>query len=124
MNIREEKPRWISTDTAGNVTAIYLDGSVILLLEAGSFPGSLFSACRIWIKMEFRNISLPMAMNSSIARQDGKRFFSYRVRDRISDLPDIYKFSASDIKIGITDRSRNRIYLINSDGITLRRISP
>jgi hypothetical protein len=31
-------------------------------------------------------------------------------------MPDIYKFSSSDVKIGITDRSGNRIYLINSDG--------
>jgi hypothetical protein len=48
--------------------------------------------------------------------QDGSRLFSYRVREEISFMPDIYKFSASDVKIGITDRSRNRIYLINSDG--------
>ena len=33
MNIREEKPRWISTDTSGNVMAIYLDGSVSTLLN-------------------------------------------------------------------------------------------
>jgi len=38
------------------------------------------------------------------------------VKGSISEIPDIYKFSASDVKIGITDRTRNRIYLINSDG--------
>jgi hypothetical protein len=38
------------------------------------------------------------------------------VKERISEMPDIYKFSAGEIKIGITDRSRNRIYLINTDG--------
>jgi hypothetical protein len=52
----------------------------------------------------------------TVLHQDGKRLFSYRVKDRISGAPDIYKFSASDIKIGLTDQSRNRIYLINSDG--------
>jgi len=51
-----------------------------------------------------------------IVKQDGKRLYSFKVKDRISDVPDIYKFSASDVKIGITDRSRNRIYLVNSDG--------
>jgi hypothetical protein len=51
-----------------------------------------------------------------VLEQDGKRLFSYRVRGSISYMPDIYKFSASDVKIGITDHSRNRIYLINSDG--------
>jgi len=49
-------------------------------------------------------------------KQDGTRLFSYRVRGGISEMPDIYKFSAADIKIGLTDQSRNRIYLINSDG--------
>ena len=52
----------------------------------------------------------------SVLYQDGKRLFSYRVRGKISEMPDIYKFSASDVKIGISDRSRNRIYLVNSDG--------
>jgi len=51
-----------------------------------------------------------------VIRQNGKRLFSFKVKEQISDMPDIYKFSASDVKIGITDRSRNRIYLINSDG--------
>jgi hypothetical protein len=30
--------------------------------------------------------------------------------------PDIYKFSSTDIKIGITDRKQEKIYLINADG--------
>ncbi len=52
----------------------------------------------------------------NVLHQDGERLFSYRVREKIGVMPDIYKFSASDIKIGITDQPRNRIYLINSDG--------
>jgi hypothetical protein len=51
-----------------------------------------------------------------VFKQDGKRLFNYKVKGGISDMPDIYKFSSSDVKIGISDRSRNRIYLINSDG--------
>jgi hypothetical protein len=52
----------------------------------------------------------------NVFTQDGKSLFSFKVRDVISSRPDIYKFSASDVKMGITDRSRSRIYLINSDG--------
>jgi hypothetical protein len=52
----------------------------------------------------------------NVFQQDGERLFSFKVREKISHMPDIYKFSASDIKIGITDQSRNRIYLLNSDG--------
>ncbi len=115
MNIREERPRWISTDTAGNVRAIYLDGSVTNLLSREMSPDHFFS-------MEDMNRDgVPEYIfvdgdELDIVKQDGKRLFSFKVKDRISERPDIYKFSSSDIKIGITDRSRNRIYLINSDG--------
>ncbi len=115
MNIREERPRWISTDTAGNVRAIYLDGSVSSLLSREMSPDHFFS-------MEDMNRDgVPEYIfvdgdDLDIVKQDGKRLFSFKVKERISDRPDIYKFSSSEIKIGITDRSRNRIYLINSDG--------
>lgn len=115
MNIREERPRWISTDTSGSVTAIYLDGSVSRLLSREISPDHFFS-------MEDMNRDgIPEFIfvdgdKLDIVMQDGKRLFSFKVKGSISDMPDIYKFSASDVKIGITDRSRNRIYLINSDG--------
>lgn len=115
MNIREEKPRWISTDTSGNVFCVYLDGSVSLLLEQEASPDHFF------IMQDMDKDGIPEYLFAdgnelTVMHSDGKRLFSYRVRDRIRDLPDIYKFSTSDIKIGITDRTRNRIYLINSDG--------
>lgn len=115
MNIREEKPRWISTDTSGNVTAIYLDGSVSTLLKQE------ISSDHFFLMQDMDKDGIPEFIFTdgnelSVLRQDGKRLFSYRVRGKISEMPDIYKFSASDIKIGITDKPRNRIYLINSDG--------
>lgn len=115
MNIREERPRWISTDTSGSVRAIYLNGSVSSLLSREMSPNHFFS-------MEDMNrdgIPEYIFVNGDeleVVKQDGRRLFSYKVKERINERPDIYKFSASDIKIGITDRSRNRIYLINSDG--------
>ncbi len=115
MNIREEKPRWISTDTTGNVVCIYLDGSVSTLFEQDASSGHFFRMQ----DMDTDGVSdylFSEGNELSVIGQDGKRLFSYRVRGQISDMPDIYKFSASDIKIGITDRSRNRIYLINPDG--------
>lgn len=115
MNIREEKPRWISTDTSGNVMAIYMDGSVSRLLSREMLPDHFFS-------MEDMNRDgMPEFIFADgdeldIVGQDGKRLFNFKVKERISDMPDIYKFSTSDVKIGLTDCSRNRIYLINSDG--------
>ncbi len=115
MNIREESPRWISTDTSGSVVAIYQDGSVTSLLSRDMSPGHLF------FMEDFTRDGIPEYIfvdgdELDIVQQDGKRLFNYKVRGRISDRPDIYKFSASDVKIGICDRSKNRIYLINSDG--------
>ena len=115
MNIREERPRWISTDTAGNVVCVYLDGSVSTLLEQ-KISGDHFFKMQDMDKDGIPDYIFTEGNELSVLDQEGKRLFSYRVRGRISDMPDIYKFSASDIKIGITDRSRNRIYLINADG--------
>ena len=115
MNIMEESPRWISTDTAGNVVCIYADGTVSTLLEQKLPPDHLFRM------QDMDTDGVPEFIFAagdelSLLKQDGSRLFSYHVRGRISEMPDIYKFSASDIKIGITDQSRNRIYLINADG--------
>jgi hypothetical protein len=115
MNIREERPRWISTDTSGSVKAIYMDGSVSTLLPRQMSSGHYFTM------VDMTRDGIPEFIFADedeldVVGQDGTRLFNYKVKEHISDMPDIYKFSASDVKIGVTDRSRNRIYLINSDG--------
>jgi hypothetical protein len=115
MNIREAKPRWISTDTSGNIMAVYLDGTVSTLLSEEASTGHFFRL----EDMDSDGIPEFILAEGNVLKvtnQDGKRIFEYKVRNGISEMPDIYKFSASDVKIGITDRSRNKIYLINSDG--------
>ena len=115
MNIMEESPRWISTDTAGNVVSIYMDGTVSTLLEQKLPPDHLFRMQ----DMDMDGVAefiFAAGDELSLIKQDGTRLYSYRVRGRISEMPDVYKFSAADIKIGINDRFRNRIYLINADG--------
>jgi hypothetical protein len=115
MNIREEKPRWISTDTSGNVAAIYQDGSVSILLE-NEADGEHFFSMQDMDSDGVPEFIFARDNELNIFQQDGERIFSFKVRGTISHMPDIYKFSASDMKIGITDQSRNRIYLLNSDG--------
>lgn len=115
MNVREENPRWISTDTSGNVMAIYQDGTVSKLLSK-KVSGDHFFRMGDFDKDGIPEFIFADGDELSVVHQDGKRMFSYRVREKISFMPDIYNFSASDVKVGITDRSRNRIYLINSDG--------
>jgi hypothetical protein len=115
MNIREEKPRWISTDTSGNVAAIYQDGSVSILLE-NEAEGEHYFSMQDMDSDGVPEFIVAQGNELNVFQQDGERLFSFKVREKISHMPDIYKFSASDIKIGITDQSRNRIYLLNSDG--------
>ncbi len=115
MNIREDKPRWVSTDTAGNVIGIYLDGATSTLLSQKVSREHYFQM-QDMDKDGISEFIFADGNELNVLRQDGSRLFGYRVREEIKDMPDIYKFSASDIKIGITDRPRNRIYLINSDG--------
>lgn len=115
MNIREEKPRWISTDTSGNVKAIYLDGSTSLL-HSEKVTGDHFFRMQDMDSDGVPEFIFASGNELSVLHQDGSKLFSYKVRDKISEMPDMYKFSASDVKIGITDKDRNRIYLINSDG--------
>lgn len=115
MNIREAMPRWISTDTTGNIVAIYLDGAVSTLLPDMAGAGHYFRL------EDIDSDGIPEFILADgnvlkVTKQDGERIFDYKVRGNISEMPDIYEFSASDVKIGITDRSRNRIYLLNSDG--------
>lgn len=115
MNIREDKPRWISTDTSGTVIAIYQDGSVSRLLTRKMSSGHFFRM------QDIDSDGIPEFIFADgdeleVVHQDGKKMFNFSVKGSISEIPDIYKFSASDVKIGITDRTRNRIYLINSDG--------
>ncbi|MCP4312747.1 MAG: hypothetical protein GY790_15905 [Bacteroidetes bacterium] len=115
MNIMEERPRWISTDTSGSVIGVYQDGSVSILLEQ-LMSGEHFFRMQDMDKDGVPDYIFAEGDELSVLKQDGTRLFTYRVRDRISEMPEIYKFSAADTKIGITDRSRKRIYLINADG--------
>jgi len=115
MNIREERPRWISTDTAGNVIAIYQDGAVSRLYHREVTPDHYFRMQ----DMDMDGIPeyfFADGAELTVLKQGGERIFNFRVREKISSPPDIYKFSASDIKIGLTDQPRNRIYLVNPDG--------
>ncbi len=115
MNLREEKPRWISTDTSGSVRAVYMDGTVSELLKLEVSNDHFFRMGDL-NKDGIPEFIIADGDELTVLLQDGKRLFSYRVRGKISEMPDIYKFSPSDVKIGISDRSRNRIYLVNSDG--------
>lgn len=115
MNLRQDRPRWISTDTLGNVICVYTDGSVSRILERNSHADHFFQL-QDMTKDGVPEFIIAEGNELKVIGQDGKPHFSYKVKGEITMMPDVYKFSSSDLKIGITDQSRNRIYLINGDG--------
>jgi len=115
MNIQGSSPRWMCTDTSGSVVAVSLDGQVSTLLEQELSASHYFRMSDI----DADGVSDFLFADGdelSLLKQDGTRLYSYKVKGHIGALPDIYKFSSSDIKIGICDTGRNRIYLLNADG--------
>jgi len=115
MNITGSGPRFVSTDTSGNVFGISVGGEVERILEHDATPGHYF---RIKDLDQDGKPECIFADGNELEVVDikGKRLFSYKIKSDISTQPDIYEFSSSDLKIGLTDREKNQIYLINSDG--------
>ncbi len=116
MNISGKGPRFISTDVNGNVIGIDLNGEVETVLEYSATSGHFF---RIKDINQDGNAEFIYADNNmlEVFNLIGKRLFSFKTDGgSIRSLPDIYEFSSSDLKIGLTDEENNLIYLINSDG--------
>lgn len=115
MNIRENKPRLVSTDTSGNVVGFGFDGKVSVILKHTATRQHYFRMQ----DMDQDGISDFLFADGnelSVFSGNGKKLYSYKVRGEIMFLPDVYRFSASDIKVGIAEGGQNRIYLISSDG--------
>ncbi|MDA3821536.1 MAG: PQQ-binding-like beta-propeller repeat protein [Bacteroidales bacterium] len=115
MNVAENSPRFVSTDTSGNILGINLSGEVEMLLEHKAGSGHFFRTKDL---NQDGNKEYIFADENHLEVIDikGERLFSFKIKNDISTLPDIYEFSSADLKIGITDAERNLIYLLNSDG--------
>lgn len=115
MNLAGNKPRMITTDTSGNVIGIDFDGNLEQMLEYKATKSHFFRINDLDHDGEVEYI-YAIDNELKVIDSEGERFFSYKIKSDIEMLPDIYQFSASDLKIGITDPEENRIHLINSDG--------
>jgi hypothetical protein len=115
MNISGKGPRFITTDVKGSVIGINLNGEVDRILDHSATSGHFF---RIKDINQDGQTELIFADENVLKVLDlkGERLFSFKIKSDIGTLPDIYQFSSSDLKIGITDVVSNMIYLINSDG--------
>ncbi|MBN1159145.1 MAG: DUF3352 domain-containing protein [Bacteroidales bacterium] len=112
---RTADARLITTDTAGMVYFIYLDGRVNTLELATCSNGHYFEChdlngdgTREYIFLE-NNIL-------TVYRNDRSKMFEIEFREAINDRPVCYEFSSTDRKIGIVARNDNLIYLISNNG--------
>lgn len=115
MNLPADNPRLITTDTSGNVIGVDFKGNVEHILSYSATKNHFFRIKDIDQDGEAEFIFADKN-ELKVIGAEGERFFSYKIKSDIEILPDIYQFSTNDIKIGIIDPERNRIYLINSDG--------
>ena len=115
MNISGDGPRFVSTDTSGNVIGIDLSGKADVLLAHSATKGHFF---RIKDLDRDGKPEYIYASENELEVVDfkGKRLFSFKLKSDISTLPDLYEFSSTDLKIGLTDVEKNQIYLLNADG--------
>jgi outer membrane protein assembly factor BamB len=115
MNLSGGTPRLLTTDIGGNVIEIDFEGNMKKILT-NSATGDHFFRIKDINQDGAVEYIFADGNELKVIDSEGERFFSYKIKSDIEMLPDIYQFSVSDVKIGITDSENNRIYLINSDG--------
>jgi hypothetical protein len=111
-----EKSRILTTDTAGNVISIYLDG------KTSSVSIESFSAEHFF---DFKDVDADgerdyIFLDDNVLhvyRQDKTEIYNFSFPNRINDPPVYFNFSHSDRKLGIADATDRKIYLINNDGL-------
>lgn len=115
MNTSGDQPRLVTTDTSGNVIGIDFNGNAGILLANEAGPEHFF---RLEDMDQDGVAEYIFTRDNELEMIDarGKRIFSFKIKSDISMIPDVYQFSANDLKLGITDKERNKIYLLNSDG--------
>ena len=115
MHITGEGPRFVTTDTTGRVLGITASGEVVNVLEHSASPDHYF---RIRDLDQDGKAEMIFVDENTLEVIDlsGRKEFSFKTKNNIRMVPDIYEFSSSDLKIGIVDADKNQIYLLNSDG--------
>ncbi|MBN2481153.1 MAG: hypothetical protein JXB19_05400 [Bacteroidales bacterium] len=119
---RTADARLVTTDTAGTVYFIYLDGRINTFELAPYSNGHFFEyqdlngdGSREYIFLEDNILTVYL--------NDKKKMFEIVFREEINDRPTYYAFSATDRRIGIVARNDDLIYLIDNNG-TIHRNFP
>ncbi len=110
-----DDPKFITTTASGEVVRISMNGACKISKVRKNYSADHY--------FEFADINGDGNMEYIFSDQsllevytlDGKLLFSQNFDGTIGK-PNLFAFSANDIKIGVTCRNKNKIYLINNQG--------
>jgi hypothetical protein len=111
----ENLARLVTTDTAGNIMRIYFTGTVEKILERGIDTKHYFVYADIDGDQKGEYITAS-EKTLTVLHPDLSESFKLEFTDEISFKPIVYKFSATDNKIGIVLRNPGIIYLYDNNG--------
>lgn len=108
-------PKIVTTDNTGKVYYIYFDGKVEERKTAKFSEGHFFLSEDIdnngvadFIFVDKKELV--------VFNENGKKLFSEKFKNRISNPPVIFTFSSNEKKIGVVEASANQIHLFNKNG--------
>jgi len=110
-----ENSRIVTTDTAGVVHFIYLNGK-IEKIKLGEFSYDHFFDFKDVDGDGNRDFIYLDKSYLRVYKHNKTKLFDYDFGEEITLEPVYYYFSYSDRKLGIVSKSKNLIYLINNDG--------
>lgn len=109
------QPRFITTSASGEIVSISMNGSCQIKTLRHNY-----SADHYFVLSDINGDGINEYIFTDnelleVYTEDGKLIFSQNFDGSIGK-PNIYKFSKTDQKIGVTCKSKNRIYLLNNKG--------
>ncbi|MFO7789953.1 MAG: DUF3352 domain-containing protein [Bacteroidales bacterium] len=110
-----QKSSLVITNQQGTVMRIYMDGDIDSLNLQTCSPQHYFmykdidsDGVRDYIFLDENKLN--------VYNQNKKKIMTYKFENSISDPPGFYVFSKNEHEIGITDKEKEMIYLINDKG--------
>lgn len=107
--------RMVGTDVEGSVYYLYFDGKVESRQIKEFGPDHYFEYQDL-DKDGNRDFIFLEENRLEVFGSNGEELFSRKMDARITHPPAIYRFPGNEKKIGVVTRTREEIYLINSDG--------
>ena len=108
-------PKIVATDKNGKVYYLYFDGKYAEKTDGGLSEKHLFTVDDL-NRNRIPDFVFIDGDKLEVEDENGKSLYIEKLDNTITELPNIYTFSAQQKMVGITDTKANRIYLFNPNG--------